>query len=93
MFKSKKIIQLGLSFKNNSDDIRGSGSIVLYTKLIESGFEVYAVDPCVNADNLPFEIYDYENIQNETNNILIAVSHDIFKEYKMDNKSVLYAEI
>ena len=35
----------------------------------------------------------YENIQNETNNILIAVSHDIFKEYKMDNKSVLYAEI
>ena len=93
IFKSKKIIQLGLSFKNNSDDIRGSGSIVLYTKLIESGFEVYAVDPCVNADNLPFEIYDYENIQNETNNILITVSHDIFKEYKMDNKSVLYAEI
>ena len=40
-FKDKKIIQLGLTFKPNSDDIRSSLSLELYRNLNKNGFKVF----------------------------------------------------
>ena len=93
IFKEKKLIQLGLSFKINSDDIRGSGSIELYKKLKRKGFEIYLVDPYINKESLDFELFNFEDISNKTDNILISVNHDKFKKLNFDNKKVLYVEI
>lgn len=44
ILKDKKIGQLGLAFKSNTDDIRSSVAIVLAEKMIEEGAEVLAFD-------------------------------------------------
>ncbi len=93
LFTNKKIIQLGIGFKINSDDTRGSGAVLLYKKLIKKGFDVYPVDPLVNKNNFEDKLYDYKKIINKTNNVLIAVDHDLFKNYKLKNKTVLYADV
>lgn len=43
--KDKKISVLGLSFKPNTDDIRGASSIDIIRKLNEKGANVFAYDP------------------------------------------------
>ena len=93
IFKEKKLIQLGLSFKINSDDTRGSGSIELFKKLKKSGFEIYPVDPYINQESLSFELFNFQDISNKTDNILISVHHDKFKQLNFENKKVLYVEI
>lgn len=93
IFKEKKLIQLGLSFKINSDDTRGSGSIELYKKLKKSGFEIYPVDPHIGQESLDFELFNFQDISNKTDNILISVHHDKFKQLNFENKKVLYVEI
>jgi len=93
LFTNKKIIQLGIGFKKNSDDTRGSGAVLLYKKLIKKGFDVYLVDPLVNKNNFEGKLYEYKKIINKTNNILVAVDHDLFQNYKLKNKTVLYADV
>ncbi len=91
-FENKKIIQLGITFKKNSDDLRSSGSYILYKKLSSSGFEVYVVDPyLVNSEN-DFEIYNFDYISEKINNVLYCVDHDEFKNYNLTGKNTLYAE-
>ena len=92
IFVEKKVIQLGISFKNNSDDIRGSGGVELNKKLKKKGFEVYAVDPYIKENEQDIEIFEYENVKESTNNILIAVNHNEFLNYDLKNKTILYAE-
>jgi len=93
LFTNKKLIQLGMGFKINSDDTRGSGPVLLYKKLITKGFEVYPVDPLVNKNNFQDNLYDYKKIINKTNNVLVAVNHDLFQNYNLKNKTVLYADV
>lgn len=93
LFTNKKLIQLGMGFKINSDDTRGSGPVLLYKKLIKKGFEVYPVDPLVNKNNFQDNLYDYKKIINKTNNVLVAVNHDLFQNYNLKNKTVLYADV
>ena len=62
LFTNKKIIQLGIGFKKNSDDTRGSGAVLLYKKLIKKGFDVYLVDPLVNKNNFEGKLYEYKKI-------------------------------
>ena len=93
LFKNKKLIQLGIGFKINSDDTRGSGAVLLYKKLITKGFDVYPVDPLVNKNNFEDKLYDYKKIINKTNNVLVAVDHDLFQNYNLKNKTVLYADV
>ncbi|MGF1677898.1 MAG: UDP-glucose dehydrogenase family protein [Candidatus Methylacidiphilales bacterium] len=45
MFKDKKIGQLGLAFKGNTDDIRSSVAIQLAQRMIADGAKVKAYDP------------------------------------------------
>ena len=49
--KNDKIAILGLSFKPNSDDLRGSKSIELVNNLISKGFKnIYTYDPLVDGE-------------------------------------------
>lgn len=43
--KGKKIAILGLSFKPNTEDVRGAASIRIINHLIQEGAQVYAYDP------------------------------------------------
>jgi len=91
-FENKKIIQLGITFKKNSDDLRSSGSYILYKKLSSAGFEVFVVDPYLVSSENDFEIYNFDFISEKTNNILYCVDHDEFKNYNLTGKNILYAE-
>ena len=93
IFDEKKLIHLGLSFKVDSDDIRGSGSIELYRKLKKEGFEIFPVDPLVNQEEIDFELFEFSQASKKTNNILIAVDHKNFKEFDLKDKKVFYVEI
>ncbi len=87
-FKDKKIIQLGLTFKPNSDDIRSSLSLELYRNLNKNGFKVFPVDANLSDTALDFELYNYEEIKDVTNNVLISTFHDEFKKFDLSNKKV-----
>lgn len=91
-FKNKELIQLGITFKQNSDDLRSSGSYILYNKLIDSGFKVFVVDPYILNLETEFEKYEYENINKKINNVLYCVNHDEFQDYDLSEKNVIYAE-
>ncbi|MEO0453405.1 MAG: UDP-glucose/GDP-mannose dehydrogenase family protein [Verrucomicrobiota bacterium] len=45
VFRDKKIAQLGLAFKGNTDDVRSSVGISLAKQMIEEGAKVLAYDP------------------------------------------------
>lgn len=87
-FNSNKIIQLGATFKPESDDIRTSPSLAIYNKLLKEGFEVYLVDPHVKTES-KIKLFEYKNIVNITNNIIISTNHKIFLNYDFENKKVL----
>lgn len=83
MFSSKNIIQLGLTFKPNSDDIRDSQATRLYETLIREGFDVKAYDPYIHSKNRWDEIQDF------TENIIIATNHKEFESINLENKKVV----
>ena len=74
--KLEKVILLGASFKENTDDIRYSPSIQIYNKLIESEVDVYIYDENFNFpkdikktssiidDSLIVEMYPQEETYN-----------------------------
>jgi len=89
IFVEKKLIQLGLTFKPNSDDLRDSLSLELYYNLIQNSFEVYPVDANVNEDSIEFKLYDYNSASKITNNVLISTFHDSFHDLDFENKKVV----
>ena len=91
-FKNKELIQLGITFKKNSDDLRSSGSYILYKKLIESGFKVFVVDPYIVNLDTDFEKYKYENLHKKIDNVLYCVDHHEFEKYDLRKKNIIYAE-
>ena len=91
-FNSNKIIQLGATFKPESDDIRTSTSLVIYNKLQKEGFEVYLVDPHVTVGS-KIKLFNYEDIFNITENVIITTNHKIFLNYDLENKKVIRIEI
>lgn len=88
LFSNKIIIQLGITFKPESDDIRDSQSVVVNNLLIDKGFTVYVVDPYVKKTQFDFEIYKYEDVEDLTDNILITTNHNVFESYNLKEKKV-----
>jgi UDP-N-acetyl-D-mannosaminuronic acid dehydrogenase len=82
-FSTKKIIQLGLTFKPNSDDIRDSQALRLYETLLDEGYNVKAFDPYVHDSN------KWEKIKDFSENIIIATNHKEFEAINLDNKKVI----
>lgn len=56
-FKVKKIAFVGITFKNNSDDLRESPMLILYQQLKQSevGYELLVYDEDLNIDNVRIE--------------------------------------
>ena len=83
LFKfSKKILLMGITFKENCPDVRNSKSIEVLDKLIEYGLDVDIYDPL--ADDSKISKYQIikeldSNIQKKYAGILITVKHESFK--------------
>ena len=88
IFIDKKLIQLGLTFKPNSDDLRDSISLELYFNLKKMGFDIYPIDENVSQDSVEFELYDFEDVSKLTNNVLISTFHTSFKNLDLSGKKV-----
>jgi len=86
---SKKIIFLGITFKPESDDLRGSVSYELCKKLKIEGFEVYIVEPNIPDKAIDENTYSYEDIKEESNYVIIGTNHKEFKKYDFKDKEVL----
>ena len=88
VFTDKTIIQFGITFKPDSDDIRDSQSLIINSLLHEKGFKIYVVDPHVKKSEIDIKIYQYEEVENLSKNILITTNHSAFESYNLDNKKV-----
>ena len=49
---TRRVILIGLAFKEGTDDLRGSAMLELAAQLLMRGFEVKIYDPAVSASNL-----------------------------------------
>ena len=87
-FKSNLVVKEIKKNKNKS-----FVNVILNKKLRQKGFKVFAVDPFIRKSEISFETYNYKNVMNKSNNIIISVDHDLFKDYDLDNKKIIYAEI
>ena len=88
LFTNKIIIQLGITFKPESDDIRDSQSLVINNLLKDKGFKVYVIDPYIEKTQLDFEIFKYKEVEDLTDNILITTNHKVFESYNLKEKKV-----
>ena len=94
--KNSKAIVLGVTFKENCNDIRNSKVIDIVEELRKYGMKVDVYDPYAN----PVEVKKEYNIDMVTQlgkyeAIVLAVSHEIFlkidfKSLKYDSNSVIY---
>ncbi|NCI49064.1 nucleotide sugar dehydrogenase [Sediminibacterium roseum] len=79
--KSRALI-LGITFKENSTDIRNTKAVDIYRELIEFGVKVDVFDPNANAEDVMEEygVRMISNIEGKYDAIIVAVSHAEFRE-------------
>jgi UDP-N-acetyl-D-glucosamine/UDP-N-acetyl-D-galactosamine dehydrogenase len=93
--KQSKVIILGLTFKENTPDIRNSKVIDIIVGLREYGIEPIVVDP--EADKAEakiqygIELADLSEI-NDADCVVLAVAHQVFKELQLNEIDSLYAD-
>ncbi|MBO8232421.1 Vi polysaccharide biosynthesis protein VipA/TviB [Prochlorococcus marinus str. MU1402] len=82
--KSKKVLVMGVTFKENCKDIRNSKAIEIVNILEEYNLEVDIYDPMLFKNNI--KITNKSNLINELKDkrylgIIIAVAHEEFKSF------------
>lgn len=94
--KSAKIAILGLTFKENCPDIRNTRVIDIYHELKEYGIVPIVVDPQANPEEA---FHEYGIKLNDVNSvrdmdaIIVAVSHDEFKNMNRTDINALYKNV
>ena len=83
--KGKKILIIGMSYKNDVGDLRNSPSVSLSKKLQKKGCHISYYDPLVNQNEIPFERIESFNKNLNFDIILFCVKHKIFKNYSFIN--------
>ncbi|MDO5851568.1 MAG: nucleotide sugar dehydrogenase [Methanobacteriaceae archaeon] len=94
LIKSSNILVLGVTFKENCNDIRNSKVIPIIQKLNELGINVTVYDPMADKDSVKKE-YNIDLVNDYSGNydvVLFAVAHDEFKEFSLDNTKKLIHE-
>ncbi|RZJ51439.1 MAG: nucleotide sugar dehydrogenase [Chryseobacterium sp.] len=88
--KGSKILNLGITFKENCPDIRNSKAIDVITNLEDYGAQVTVYDPWANSDEVKKE-YDLECISELSEDsekydaIILTVSHEKFLTIDLNN--------
>lgn len=91
--KGAKVAVLGMTFKENCPDIRNSKVIDIIKELKEYEIEVYIYDPIADKQEISHEyaltLNDIKEIK-DVDAVIVAVSHDEFRNYSLDKLSQLY---
>lgn len=93
--KGAKVAIFGVTFKENVPDIRNTKVIDIIDELKTYGVDVLVYDPV--ADNKEVkDIYDLDIIEkdelSDINAVVLAVSHDEFENYSIDEYDQLYKD-
>ena len=84
---------MGLSFKENCNDIRNTRVLNLYNGL-KKNFQTYVFYPLVNIDEVKnkYNVNFIDKInQSKYDCLIVAVKHNKFKSYKIENiNKILY---
>ncbi|MDB4202985.1 nucleotide sugar dehydrogenase [Planktomarina temperata] len=76
----EQIICLGVTYKNNSEDVRESASMSVVQNLFQSGLPIKIVEPNIQKIE-PFENLSFTDLKNVFNSLIIKlVSHKEFDE-------------
>ncbi len=75
--KNKHILVLGLTFKENTNDLRNSKIFDFCQNLKNKGYKISVYDPLVSANvkNKNFSLYNKINFKNKFNSVFFAVPH------------------
>lgn len=97
--KKSNILVLGITFKENCNDIRNSKIVEVIDELKDIGANVTIYDPLADAEEVK-TFYDLElsdDYEGKYDSIIIGVSHDEFKDLTIDdinrlskNKPILF---
>ena len=78
-----KILLLGLTFKENSSDLRNNKTVDIYNHLKKKGYQVDVYEPWASSKETErlygFELVEYP-AKNSYEGVILAVSHKIFKD-------------
>lgn len=90
LIKGAKVLNLGLTFKENCPDIRNTKAIDVVSGLQEYGMEVITLDPWANSEQV-FEEYGVQSIKTmeklkgqQFDGIVLTVAHDLFQEINLN---------
>ena len=86
--RKAKIACMGLAFKPDIDDLRESPALYITRRLISENLNILAVEPNIEKCN-EFEIYGYKDAIEQSDIIVLLVSHKEFKSLKIQSKIVL----
>ncbi len=78
MGEKQKLLDMGLTFKPNIDDLRESPALFITKRLISDGLEIIAVEPNIKVFK-DFPIVDYKVAIEKADIITFLVSHNEFK--------------
>lgn len=94
---NSKVLILGITFKENCNDIRNSKIIDIVYQLNEYGISVWVYDPIAISENVEkeFGLKNINTIPDQVyDGIILAVSHNIFKKFNLKkylkNNSFIY---
>ncbi|MBT3463778.1 nucleotide sugar dehydrogenase [archaeon] len=88
-FENTNILVMGLTFKDNVNDIRNSKIKITINHLLEKGLNIYAYEPLVDKETIKNK-FDVNNIDPKNTNlkfdcIIIARNHKIFDELSFND--------
>jgi UDP-N-acetyl-D-glucosamine/UDP-N-acetyl-D-galactosamine dehydrogenase len=85
--EGSKVLILGITFKENCPDIRNSRVIDVYQELKEFGVDVEVYDPWASKHEVKeeYNISLLDNLTEEYDGILLAVSHNEYKSLNLEN--------
>ena len=88
-FKKKKILILGMSYKENVGDLRSSPSIYFCNKCIKNNIKIYWHDPYIDSikNKKITKVNDLKEI-NTYDLVLFAVKHNLYRSLSF-NKSLI----
>ncbi len=93
--KNAKVAILGVTFKENCPDTRNTKIIDIVDELKEYGIEPVIADPVADAEEAR-RLYGIEFVSSDSirdmDVVVLAVAHEAFREFTMDEIDAFYAE-
>ena len=87
--EDSKIAVLGIAYKGNTDDVRGTPSKEVIKNLMKANCDVFSHDPYVTQDFGGKFSNDLEEVTRDADCLVILTDHDIYKNMDLKRLSKL----